>query len=201
METYIQLIILLLLIVLLVDRFYPKKTDSKPLKKGLMHQKGNSIMGESKEALKQPEIKNEPINLPKKETEKKVQKIIPPEALDAIFDSSSSKKMDTPEWESTEEEEELKVGFSTKTDQDFNTGISFEELQKITTLLNQKELTTETLPVAMKIENTELLEILNKQIPQAQQHVSDLLNTHLTAHNRPLKTNEDWRDFDIGDFV
>ncbi len=200
MEAYIQLIILLLLIVLLVDRFYPKKTDSKPLKKGLKHQKGSSIMGESKEALKQPEIKNEPINLPKKETEKKVKKIIPTEALDAVFDSSSSKNTDTPEWESTEEEEELKTDFSTKTDQDFNTGISFEELQKITTLLNQKQLSPETLPVAMKIENTELLEILNKQIPQAQQQVSDLLNTHLAVHISP-KVNDDWRDFDIGDFV
>jgi len=200
MENYIQLIILLLLIILLVDRFYSKKTDTKPLKKVLKHKKGNSIMGESKEASKQLETKNEPINLPKKETEKKVQKIIPTEALDVVFDSSSSKTIDTNEWELTEEEEELKTNFSTKTDQDFNTGISFEELQKITTLLNQKELTTDTLPVAMKIENTELLEILNKQIPQAQQHVSDLLNAHLTTHISS-KANEDWRDFDIGDFV
>ncbi len=199
MEATIQLIILLLLIVLLVDRFCPKKTNSKPFKKSLKQQKGNSIMGESKETLKQSEIKNEPINLPKKETEKKVQKIIPTEALDAVFDSSSE-TTDTPEWESTEEEEELKTDFSTKTDQDFNTGISFEELQKITTLLNQKELTAETLPIAMKIENTELLEILNKQIPQAQQQVSDLLNAHLTTHISP-KANEDWRNFDIGDFV
>ena len=200
METYIQFIILLLLIVLLVDRFFSKKTDTKPLKKGLKQQKGSSIMGESKEALKQPEIKNEPINLPEKETEKKVEKIIPTEALDAVFDSSSSKNTDTVDWESTEEEEALKTDFSTKTDQDFNTGISFEELQKITTLLNQKQLSPETLPVAMKIENTELLEILNKQIPQAQQQVSDLLNTHLAVHISP-KVNDDWRDFDIGDFV
>ncbi|WP_271784531.1 hypothetical protein [Aquimarina algiphila] len=199
MEATIQLIILLLLIILLVDRFYPKKTNSKPFKKSLKQQKGNSIMGESKEALKQPEIKSEPSNLTEKETKKKVEKIIPTEALDAVFDSSS-KTTDANEWELTEEEEELKTDFSTKTDQDFNTGISFEELQKITTLLNQKELTTDTLPIAMKIENTELLEILNKQIPQAQQHVSDLLNTHLTTHI-PSKANEDWRDFDIGDFV
>ena len=131
MEATIQLIILLLLIILLVDRFYPKKTDTKPLKKVLKYQKGNSIMGESKETLKQPETKNEPINLPKKEIEKKVQKIIPTEALDAVFDSSSSKNTDTADWESTEEEEELKTDFSTKTDQDFNTGISFEELQRM----------------------------------------------------------------------
>ncbi len=200
MEATIQLIILPLLIILLVDRFYSKKTDTTPLKKSLKQQKGNSIMGESKEALKQSEIKNEPINLSEEETKKKVQKIIPTEALDAVFDSSSSKNTDTSEWESTEEEEELKADFSTKTDQDFNTGISFEELQKITQLLNQKELTTDTLPIAMKIENTELLEILNKQIPQAQQHVTDLLNTHLATHVS-LKKNEDWRDFDIGDFV
>ncbi len=196
METVIQLIILLLLIILLVDRFYLKKTDIKPLEKVLKHKKVNSIMGESKEA----EIKNEPINLSEKEIEKKVKKIIPIEALDAVFDSSSSKTIDTNEWELTEEEEELKANFSTKTDTDFNTGLSFEELQKIATLLNQKELTTDTLPVAMKIENTELLEILNKQIPEAQQHVSDLLNIHLTTQTRP-KINEDWRDFDIGNFV
>ncbi len=200
MEATIQLIILLLLIVLLVDRFYSKKTDTTPFKKSLQHQKENSIMGESKEALKQPEIKTEPIDLPEKEAKKEHRKIIPTEALDAVFDSSSSKNTDTTDWESTEEEEALKTDFSTKTDQDFNTGISFEELQKITSLLNQKELTTDTLPIAMKIENTELLEILNEQIPQAQQHVSDLLNAHLTTHISP-KANEDWRDFDIGDFV
>ena len=200
MEATIQLIILLLLIVLLVDRFYPKKTDTTPFKKSLKHQKENSIMGESKETLKQPEIKNEPIELPEKGAKKEHQKIIPIEALDAVFDSFSSKNTDTTNWESTEEEEALKTDFSTKTDQDFNTGISFEELQKITTLLNQKELTTDTLPIAMKIENTELLEILNEQIPQAQQQVSDLLNAHLTTHISP-KANENWRDFDIGDFV
>ncbi|WP_062055356.1 hypothetical protein [Aquimarina longa] len=101
-------------------------------------------------------------------------------------------------WELTEEE--LKSDFPTINDQDFNTGINFEELQKITTLLNKKELTTETLPIAMKIENTESLEILNEQIPQLQQHVSDLLNIHLATHNHP-KINEDCRDFDIRDFV
>lgn len=202
METYIQFIILFLLVILLVDRFYNKSNVPKPPKEKSKLKPSNSIMGESKEVLKQQEVKKTLVDSPDKSIDKtETQKIIPTEDLDTIFNSSPSKDNDISEWEELkEEEEELKPHFSNQTDQDFNTGLSFEELQKIAKLLNQKELTNDTKPVAMKIENTELLEILNEQIPKAQQHVSDLLNTHLAIYNKP-KTNEDWRDFDIGDFV
>ncbi|SNR14438.1 hypothetical protein [Tenacibaculum jejuense] len=202
MEQYTQVVILLLLIVLLVDRFYNKSTSAKPPKEKSKLKPSNSIMGESKEVLKQQEVKKTLVDSPDKSIDKtETQKIIPTEDLDTIFNSSPSKDNDVSDWEELkEEEEELKPHFSNQTDQDFNTGLSFEELQKIAKLLNQKELTNDTLPVAMKIENTELLEILNEKIPKAQQHVSDLLNTHLATHSSS-KINDDWRDFDIGDFV
>ncbi len=197
MEQYIQVVILLLLIVLLVDRFYNKSAPPKPPRKKSKPKHINSVMGESKEAKKQLETKKVLAN---SDDKMKTSKVIPSEALDAVFNSTPPENIDLDELKFAEEEEEFKTNPSSEVDPDFNTGLSFEELQKIAKLLNQKELTNDTLPIAMKIENTELLEILNEQIPKAQQHVSNLLNTHLATHNSS-KTNDDWRDFDIGDFV
>ncbi len=196
MEQYIQVVILLLLIVLLVDRFYNKSTPPKPPREKSKPKHTNSVMGESKEAKKQLETKKV---LADSDDKIKTSKVIPSEALDAVFNSTTPENIDLDELKLAEEEE-FKTDSPSEVDPDFNTGMSFEELQKIAKLLNQKELTNDTLPIAMKIENTELLEILNEQIPKAQQHVSDLLNTHLATHNSS-KTNDDWRDFDIGDFV
>ncbi|WP_010522855.1 hypothetical protein [Aquimarina agarivorans] len=197
MEQYIQVVILLLLIVLLVDRFYNKSTPPKPPREKPKPKHTNSVMGESKEGIKQLETKKVLVD---SDDKIKTSKVIPSEALEAVFNSTTPENMDSNELKLEEEEEEFKTNPPSEVDQDFNTGLSFEELQKIAKLLNQKELTNDTLPIAMKIENTELLEILNEQIPKAQQHVSDLLNTHLATHNNS-KINDDWRDFDIGDFL
>lgn len=198
METYVQYIILLLLVLLIIDRFRSRKTTEVLQGKTTKQKKKPSIMGESKVVIKQIESKKP--NPPMEGFKKKDTKIIPKEALDDVFNTANTQTTIANDWELVDEEEEFKTGFSAKTDEDFNTGLSFEELQKIARLLAQKELTPDTFPVAVKIVDTELLEILNKQIPQAQERVSELLDKHLATYHHP-KMTEDWRDFDIGKFV
>lgn len=197
MENYIQPLILLLLIVLLIDRFRPRKTTKEKVVKS---KKSSSIMGEPKtieKTIKKASKKKIPIqNVPKKSASK----VIPTEALDEVFETPNTQNIIADDWELIEEEEDLKSNISVEHDQDFSTGISLGELGKISTLLKQEELTNETLPVAVKIADTELLELLNEQIPQVQQRVTDLLDKYLKTHHNP-KISEDWSDFDIGEFV
>lgn len=200
METIIQCIILLLLFILLVDRFYTKKTTEKANKKITINKKETSIMGKSKMVSNNVEVNVVSNSQQSIVDDVKSKKVVPNEALDAIFDTSKTHIKDLEDWELVDEEEDLKTNFSETVHQDFNTGISVEELGEIPTLLQQDSLTSETLPVAVKIADTELLEILNEQIPQAQQKISELLDKHLTAHQKPMIT-EDWRDFDIEKFI
>jgi hypothetical protein len=193
METFLQPIILLLLLILLIDRFYFKTEQKSISKKTLSPKKNTQIMGESKMALNKTETTKESNNT----IEKDSRKVVPTEVLDDIFNSPNTKTIIENEWELAEEEEELKSSFSKKNDNDFATGLSFEELQKIPTLLTQKEL---TIPLAVKIADTELLEVLNEQIPEAEKLVAELLNRHLSTYNQP-KINDDWRDFDIQKFT
>lgn len=200
METYIQLLILLILIVLLIDRFRPKKITEKTVGKNKRSKQSFSIMGEpktiEKTIKKASKKKNSTKNTPKKNTSK----VIPMEALDEVFETSNTQTIIADDWELIEEEEDLKTNISVEHDQDFSTGISLGELGKISTLLKQEELTSETLSVAVKIADTELLELLNEQIPEAQQRITCLLDKYLKTHHKP-KISEDWRDFDIGEFV
>ncbi|WP_062052936.1 hypothetical protein [Aquimarina longa] len=200
METYIQPLILLLLIVLLIDRFRPKKITKETIVKNKKSKKNSSIMGEPKTIEKSIKGASKKKALTKNTPKKNTSKVIPTEALDEVFGRPNTQTLIADDWEFIEEEEDLKSNISIEHDQDFSTGISVDELGKISTLLKQKELTNETLPVAVKIADTELLELLNEQIPQAQQRVTSLLDKYLKTHHNP-KISEDWRDFDIGEFV
>ncbi len=196
MEMFLQPIILLLLLILLIDRFYYKSEQKSTSKKTLSPKNNAQIMGESKMTLNKKETRKEPNNT----VEKDSRKVVPTEVLDDIFNSPNTKTIIENEWELAEEEEELKSSFSKKNDNDFATGLSFDELQKIPSLLGQQNLTSETLPIAVKIADTEFLEVLNEQIPEAERRVSELLSRHLTTYNQP-KINDDWRDFDIQEFL
>ncbi|WP_299664512.1 hypothetical protein [uncultured Polaribacter sp.] len=193
MEMLLQFIILLLLLILWIDRFRFKKARKNTPKKTKRTKKSIQIMGKSKVALNKVEtvIQFDEV------VEKKANKAIPTAKLDTIFNSPKMETFINPV-ELLEEEEELKTNFSVKNDTDFATGLSFEELQKIPALLTQEEPTPDTLPLAVKIADTALLEMLNKLIPEAQERVSELLDKHLAI--RPT-IKKDWRDFDIQEFV
>lgn len=105
---------------------------------------------------------------------------------------------DTEPLDFTDEEEELQSIVSSEIDNDFATGLSYEELQKIPQLIEKVAFTKENVSLAMKLSDTDLLDSLNEQIPEAQQRVSELLNRYL---NTPKTKNDDWENFDIREFV
>lgn len=70
METYIQYIILLLLVLLIIDRFRVKKGTEKTEIKMPKPKKKSSIMGESKVVIKEEERLNTPIETFKKKDTK-----------------------------------------------------------------------------------------------------------------------------------
>nr|WP_260390318.1 hypothetical protein [Ornithobacterium rhinotracheale] len=115
---------------------------------------------------------------------------IPDEDLEAIF----SKELNE------DEEEELRAMRTPEEDDDFATGLSFEELAQVEPLFTKKELDKEeerlATSIAQKLSDTELLNEIEKVLPQARQRVSELLDRDLKSP--PTKGKE---DFDIGDFV
>ncbi|MGV4460448.1 hypothetical protein ACQ1Q5_02825 [Ornithobacterium rhinotracheale] len=115
---------------------------------------------------------------------------IPDEDLEAIF----SKELNE------DEEEELRAMRTPEEDDDFATGLSFEELAQVEPLLTKKELDKEeeqqATSIAKKLSDTELLNEIEKVLPQAKKRVSELLDRDLKSP--PTKSKE---DFDIGDFV
>ncbi|MGV4455329.1 hypothetical protein ACQ1QB_00445 [Ornithobacterium rhinotracheale] len=115
---------------------------------------------------------------------------IPDEDLEAIF----SKELNE------DEEEELRALRTPEEDDDFATGLSFEELAQVEPLLTKKELDKEeerqATSIAKKLSDTELLNQIEKVLPQAKKRVSELLDRNLKSP--PTKSKE---DFDIGDFV
>ncbi|MGP6602840.1 hypothetical protein [Ornithobacterium rhinotracheale] len=115
---------------------------------------------------------------------------IPDEDLEAIF----SKELNE------DEEEELRAMRTPEEDDDFATGLSFEELAQVEPLLTKKELDKEeeqqATSIAKKLSDTELLNEIEKVLPQAKKRVSELLDRDLKSP--PTKSKE---DFDIGDFA
>ncbi|MDY3362775.1 hypothetical protein PG310_10110 [Riemerella anatipestifer] len=115
---------------------------------------------------------------------------IPDEDLEAIF----SKELNE------DEEEDLRAMRTPEEDDDFAMGLSFEELAQVEPLFTKKELDKEeeqqATSIAKKLSDTELLNEIEKVLPQARQRVSELLDRDLKSP--PTKGKE---DFDIGDFV
>lgn len=202
MQFYIEVLIAILLLVLVIERFFgnkgiQKKHTQKAVEKDVKKKKSSSIMGETKPISKVKEIVKK---IPKPTVEKQertTKTIIPKEELDEVFSSSDNDKIIPEEWDLVEEEE-LQAIVSSETDNDFATGLSYEELQKIPQLIEKTAFTKENVSLAMKLSDTDLLDSLNEQIPEAQQRVSDLLNRYL---NTPKTKNDDWESFDIREFV
>lgn len=195
MQTYIEILIVILLLVLIIERFYghKNKTQKKPQKeKPVKHKASLSIMGETKHI---PKIKTTVAakQEPTKPIQGKMPKatVIPTEELDEVF--SNTEDLDL-----SDEEEELQSLRSLDNDNDFATGLSFEELQKIPQMIADDKLTANNVSLAIKLSGTELLETINKQIPQAQKRVSDLIDSYL---NSPKAKNDNWESFDINEFV
>lgn len=196
MQIYIEVLIVILLLVLVFERFFgnkgiQKKHTQKAVKKDVKNKKSSSIMGETKPISKVKEIVKKIPKPTVEKQEKTTKAIIPNKELDEVFS-------DTEPLDFTDEEEELQAIVSSEIDNDFATGLSYEELQKIPQLIEKTAFTKENVSLAMKLSDTDLLDSLNEQIPEAQQRVSELLNRYL---NTSKTKNDDWESFDIREFV
>ncbi|WP_455151692.1 hypothetical protein [Capnocytophaga sp.] len=98
-----------------------------------------------------------------------------------------------------DEEEDLRSYRTEAEDNDFAMGLSFEELGQLVPLLTNSNtsevITPDTLAIAQKVENTNLLEALELAMPEATAKISALLEKYLP---KPVEEEE---IFDIEEFV
>lgn len=184
MEKLIIILLLLIIFLLLSEKFSLKierKKYSKPLpeckKTPEKPEQNISIMGKSK--FVPPKQEN-----PLTETEK--------QAILADFEQKNEDYL--PDFE--DEEEDLRAMRTSEQDNDFATGLSFEDLEKVADFLSQNSSsTTENKELAQKVAGTNLLEEIEKALPEASLKVAQLLDTFLP------KNSQSDEKFDIGEFV
>lgn len=184
MEKIIILLLLLIIFLLLSEKFSLKierKKYSNPLpefkKTPKKSEQNTSIMGKSKFVSQQQEN-------PLTEAEK--------QAILAEFEQENENYL--PDFE--DEEEDLRAMRTFDQDDDFATGLSFEDLEKVADFLSQNSSsTTENRKLAQKVAGTNLLEEIEKALPEASLKVAKLLDSLLP------KTPQKESEFDIGEFV
>ncbi|ATA90338.1 hypothetical protein CGC58_11705 [Capnocytophaga stomatis] len=184
MEKLIIILLLLIIFLLLSEKFSLKierKKYSKPLpesqKTPEKPKQNTSIMGKSK--FVPPKQEN-----PLTEAEKR--------AILAEFEQKNENYL--PDFE--DEEEDLRAMRTPEQDNDFATGLSFEDLEKVTDFLSQNaSSTTENKELAQKVVGTNLLEEIEKALPEASLKVARLLDEILS------QTPQKESDFDIEEFV
>ncbi|WP_157909075.1 hypothetical protein [Capnocytophaga leadbetteri] len=192
----IIIVLLLVVIALLLYREKPRlpKTE-KALKAPQKPEENYSVMGASTYVPKTPQPvkaeaqvkEQEPSPQEEANNEANYPLEIPVEELDAIF---------APSIDFEDEEEELHGLRSPEEDEDFATGLTFEELGQFVPLLSNSNtsevITPDTLVIAKKVENTNLLEALDRALPK----ISALLEKYL-----PKPADDVEEVFDIGEFV
>ena len=84
---------------------------------------------------------------------------------------------------------------------DFATGVSFDELQQITRLIQKDALQPDeqksVATAAIKLAYTDLWEKIMKALPDANEKIAKMLD----ASPQKVQTAEDWRSFDIRNFI
>lgn len=111
--------------------------------------------------------------------------------LEEFEEATTSETLDLEQ----EEEDLRRMGLDTA-DDDFATGLSFEELEKVADFLTQNSsATNENRELAQKVAGTNLLEEIEKALPEASLKVAQLLDTFLP------KNSQSDEKFDIGEFV
>ncbi|MDO4229668.1 MAG: hypothetical protein Q4C98_07635 [Capnocytophaga sp.] len=179
------IILLILIIFLLLSEKFSLKIERKKHFKSLSESKiftqkpesSISVMGKSK--FSPPKQEN-----PLTEAEK--------QAILAEFEQENENYL--PDFE--DEEEDLRAMRTPNEDSDFATGLSFEDLEKVADFLSQNSsVTTENRELAQKVVGTNLLEEIEKALPEASIKVAQLLDAVLP------QTPQSNGDFDIEEFV
>ena len=170
------------------------------------------IMGSSR----QPERQSQPIEAIKRQNENREEKPntfareIPSEELDQVFGTEQTDEIDLREdpdpdedevdWQ--EEETKLQAHRTTADNEnDFATGVSFDELQQVTNLIQKDDLQPDEqisiTATAVKLAHTDLWEKIMKVLPDANEKIAKMLDTPPPK----VRTAEDWRSFDIRNFI
>ncbi len=107
---------------------------------------------------------------------------------------------DDVDWQ--DEETELEVHRTTAYDEnDFATGVSFDELQQVTRLIQKDELQPDeqniVITAAVKLVHTDLWEKVTEALPHANEKIAKMLD----ASPKKNQETEDWRNFDIRNFI
>ena len=211
METLIVICLLIVIALLLHDKIVIKK---KPKHKS--SQKKNNpnlpdIMGQPKPArsLSMSDAANK-----RQETEPALN----PDTLDIEYDDNETVGIQIPQEEldevfgtmpdlEEEEEEWNRYGIS-GSENGFAKGVTYDELSAVGDLLQKENLEQpqkETaVAIVQKLQGTELFSLLENSIEGASRKIAELLDSSLTtekdAGSSTLRNN-DFRDFDIGEFV
>jgi hypothetical protein len=210
METLIVICLLIVIGLLLEDKFVFKKKKDKKKVQGPLVTKTGSVLGPAKtiERLSLPNTATErqeekestdTDNFEQESKSKAFFKQIPQEELDEVF----SKGPDL--WE--EEEEWSHYGMSDDED-GFATGVTFEELGTVGMVLREEvtepSLQQQAVATVQKIQGTELFSLLEQSMEGASKKIAALLDKSLsssTDSGSSILRNNNFNDFDIGEFV
>ncbi len=119
----------------------------------------------------------------------------------AVEDETDS----NPDWE---EEEAKWPSQDVPEDDGFASGVTFEELVDVNRLLARdrldKQQQKQAVETLVKVQGTEIFNLLQNSINGASQRIADLLDAYVIADHRPASPNKhsgDTEGFDIGAFV
>lgn len=211
METAIVICLLIVIGLLLHDKFASKKNTRVSQPKGNGNEVGPwpDIMGKPK-AVERPST---PVAATESQNEimPEVPSNFNPETDETVFDigipqEEQEEVLAEPDWE---EEEEEWAGYGEPNGEDgFATGVTFEELSTVGLVLRQDEpergLQERAVGIVQKINGTELLQLLENSMEDAAQKIAKLLDGSIPAAtdtgSSTMRNNKS-DDFDIGAFV
>lgn len=211
METLIVICLLIVIALLLQDKIViHKKSDKKP-KQEKVNPNLPDIMGQPKpvRSLSVPDTANN-----RQETEQAIN----PDNLDIEYDDNETVGIQIPQEEldevfsnmpdlEDEEEEWNRYGVSSDNN-GFAQGVTYDELSTVGDLLQKENLEQpqkETaVAIVQRLQGTELFSLLENSVEGASRKIAELLDSSFTtetdAGSSTLRNN-DFGDFDIGEFV
>lgn len=211
METLIVICLLVVIVLLLQDKIVIKKKPKHQSSEKKINLNLPDIMGQPKpvRSLLVPDAANNrqvtepainPDNLDIEYDENETVGIqIPQEELDEVFGTMPDLEEEEEEWN--------RYGISGG-ENGFAKGVTYDELSTVGDLLQKENLEQpqqETAAaIVQKIQGTELFSLLENSIEGAARKIAELLDSSLTtetdAGSSTLR-NDDFEDFDIGEFV
>lgn len=205
MEALIFICLLIIIILLLQDRFSFRKKD-KDVKIEHSVKSTSSFIGKPKSSARRLELEttNQKLNVELDTDETKPQHEIhihkkdiqiPTKNLEEIFASPTN----------LEEEEEAWSSEQIFDDNELASGVTFEELGEVEEFLKNEKTDIEhgekAVEILKKIQGTELFSLFENSFKESSEKISTLLESTLLLRKNSDSTQNDVNDFDIEAFV